>query len=397
MLNSFLVFLYHFKYSFYSRKILRICKKCIQPDTRPGIFFDGNGICGACIWNEEKLKIDWSKREQELQKISDWAKKTSKSNYDCVVGISGGKDSTLQAITARDKLGLRCLLVNSEPEGITEIGKYNIENLKNLGFDVISLRPNPKLMKKLIKRDFYKYLNPQKVTEFSLYSSSYIIADEFNIPLIIQGENAALTLGVSNTGMGKGCDALEITESNTLSTGWQDYLDVDDVEEKDLYMFHFNKKRIQDKGIKAIWLQYFLKDWSNNNNAKFAEKYGFKARPSNFNPSTIGTYISYSQLDSDLIQVNQLLKSIKFGFGQCLDHVCYDLRDGLITRQEALDLVKKYDGKCSMKYIKKFCDYIEISTDEFWDTANKYRGDMWKNVNGSWNNIFLEELKKICK
>ena len=112
-------------------------------------------------------------------------KKTSKSNYDCVVGVSGGKDSTLQALIARDKLGLRCLLVNSEPEGITEIGKHNIENLKNLGFDVISLRPNPKLMKKLIKRDFYKYLNPQKVTEFSLYSSGYIIADEFNIPLII--------------------------------------------------------------------------------------------------------------------------------------------------------------------------------------------------------------------
>ena len=370
---------------------MRICKKCIQPDTRPGIFFDKNGICGACIWNEEQLKIDWKKREQELHEISEWAKKTSKSNYDCVIGVSGGKDSTLQAIIARDKLGLRCLLVNSEPEGITKVGQHNIENLKNLGFDVISLRPNPKLMKKLIKRDFYKYLNPQKITESSLYSSGYIIADEFNIPLIIQGENAGLTLGVSNTGLGKSYDALNITGSNTLSTGWEDYLEVDGVEEKDLSMFHFNKKRILEKGFRAIWLQYFLKDWSNDKNAKFAEDYGFKTRPSNFNPYSIGTYVSYCGVDSDLIQVNQLLKSVKFGFGQCLDHVCYDLRDGLITRNEAIDLVKKYDGKCSTKYIKKFCNYIEISLDEFWITANKFRGPMWKKVNGSWKNTFLED------
>lgn len=369
---------------------MRICKKCIQPDTRPGVFFDENGFCGACIWSEEKLKIDWNEREKKLQEISDWAKKTSKSSYDCVIGVSGGKDSTLQALIARDKLGLECLLVNSEPEGITEIGKHNIENLKNLGFDVISLRPNPKLMKKLIKRDFYKYLNPQKVTEFSLYSSGYIIADEFNIPLIIQGENAALTLGVSGTGLEKGYDALEITESNTLSTGWQDYLEVDGVKDNDLFMFHFNKTRIQEKGFKAIWLQYFLKDWSNHNNAEFAKKYGFKTRPQNFDPNSIGTYVSYSQLDSDLIQVNQLLKYIKFGFGQCMDHVCYDLRDGRITREEAIDLVKKYDGKCSTEYILKFCNYIDITIEEFWRVVDKFRGPMWiKDKHDAWYNTLI--------
>ena len=365
---------------------MRICKKCIQPDTRPGIFFDKNGICGACIWYAEKLKIDWKKRENQLQDIAEWAKRESKKTYDCVIGVSGGKDSTLQALTARDKLGLRCLLVNSEPEGITEIGKHNIENLKKLGFDVISLRPNPILMKKLIKRDFFKYLNPQKITEFSLYSSAYIIADEFNIPLIIQGENAALTLGVSNTGLGKGFDALQITESNTLSTGWRDYLDVEGVNEKDLFMFHFNKESILKKGFRAIWLQYFLKDWSNHHNAEFSKKYGFKTRAENFDPNSIGTYIPYAQIDSDLIQVNQLLKFIKFGFGQCMDHACYDLRDGRISRNEAIELVKKYDGKCDERYIKKFCKYIGISYKEFWKVSDKFRGSMWIKDNGNWQN-----------
>jgi N-acetyl sugar amidotransferase len=375
---------------------MRICNKCIQPDTRPGIFFDENGICGACIWNEEKLNIDWTEREKKLHDIADWAKKTSKSNYDCAIGVSGGKDSMLQALTARDILGLRCLLVNTEPDGITEVGKHNIENLKNLGFDVISIRPNPKLMRKFVKRDFFKYLNPEKVTEFTLYSTAYVIADEFNIPLIIHGENAALTLGVSNIGQGKGYDAFEVTEMNTLLTGWQDYL-VDGVEEKDLFFYHFNKKRLQEKGVRAIWIQYFLKDWSNHNNAKFAEKHGFKTRSSNFNPSTIGTYVTYAQLDSDLIQVNQFLKCIKLGFGQCLDHVCYDLRDGRMTRKEAIDLVKKYDGKCSTKYIKKFCNYNEINLDEFWQTVEKFRGPMWKKVDGTWKNTFLEDLENLYK
>ena len=373
---------------------MRICKKCIQPDTRPGIFFNENGICGACLWNEEKLSVNWNEREKKLQEIADWAKKTTTSNYDCAIGVSGGKDSMLQALTARDKLGLRCLLVNTEPQGITEIGKHNIENLKNLGFDVISSRSNPKITKKLVKRDFYKYLNPEKVTEFTLYSSAFVIADKFDIPLIIQGENAALTLGVSTSGQGTGYDAFEVTEMNTLSIGWRDYLE-DGVEEKDLYMHHFNKKRLQDKGVKAIWIQYFLKDWSNNNNAEFAKKYGFKTRPSNFNPSTIGTYVPYAQLDSDLIQVNQLLKCIKFGFGQCLDHVCYDIRDGIINKKEAIELVKKYDGKCSPKYIKKFCDYVEISIDEFWATVEKFRGPMWKKVNNSWENTFLEDIENL--
>ena len=112
------------KESRFLRKDMKICKKCIQPDSRPGIYFDENGVCGACLWEDEKKIIDWEKRYQELEDISKWAKRSSTGNYDCAIGVSGGKDSTKQALTARDQLGLRCLLVNSEPSGITDIGKY---------------------------------------------------------------------------------------------------------------------------------------------------------------------------------------------------------------------------------------------------------------------------------
>jgi N-acetyl sugar amidotransferase len=374
---------------------MKICKRCIQPDSRPSLYFNKDGICGACIWEDEKELIDWVKREKELIEIASWAKNNSKSNYDCVIGVSGGKDSTKQAITARDRLGLRCLLVNGEPDNITDVGKDNIENLKNVGFDVLSIRPNPKLMKKLVKRDFYKYLNPVKITEYSLYASSYIVAEQFNIPLIIQGENAGLTLGISSSGLGKGYDALKANQGPTLGSGWMEYLEVEGVLEKDLFLFHYDQNRLRKKNIQAIYIQYFLKEWGYRGNAEFAQKHGLKFRE-NFNPENIGTYMPFAQLDTTLHVVNQMLKSIKLGFGECVDHACYDFRDGRISRSEAIDLVKKYDGKCDPKYIDEFCQSIDITIDEFWKVVNKFRGPMWKlDSQNNWKNTYIEMLDAL--
>jgi len=374
---------------------MEICTNCIQPNTRPGIYFNEEGVCGACLWGKEKNKIDWDLRCKELQDIALWAKKNSKGDYDCTIGVSGGKDSTKQAITARDKLDLNCLLVNCEPENITDIGRKNIENLKNLGFDVVTIRPNPNVMKRLIRYDFFEHLNPIKATEFALYSSTYIIAEKFKIPLIIQGETQVLTLGTRLISAGQVQDALNVDQNmRTLSQGWQEYLNVDGIKKRDLFLFRYNKENLKDLGIKGIWLQYYLKEWSYRGNAEFSKKYGLTVRE-NFNPKDIGTYVDFSALDSDLNHVNQMLKYIKFGFGFCMDHACYDIRDGHITRNEAMNLVKNYDGKCSEEYIKKFCDYVEITIDKFWDTANSFRGPMWsKNEDNEWINEYWNKIKE---
>jgi len=374
---------------------VKICAKCIQPNTRPGIFFSQESICGACLWEEEKNKINWSKRIEELKEIVEIAK-NKKADYDCVIGVSGGKDSTKQAITARDDLGLKCLLVNYQPDNITEIGIKNIENLKQNGFDVLSIRPNPKIMQKLVKYDFFNYLNPVKATEFSLYSSAYIIAEKFNIPLVIQGENPGLTAGTSLTGVGKDSDALKAYQLQTLSKGFNEYLEIDGISEKDLFLFHYDVKKLIAQNTKGIWLQYFLKEWAYRGNAEFSNKYGFKGRE-NFKPEDIGTYIGFGSLDSDLVHVNQMLKFIKFGFGFCMDHVCYDIRDGNLNRKEAIELVLKYDGKCADHYINDFCNYIEISQDLFWKTVEKFRGDMWNKdnkLNNKVHNLLEKELIK---
>ena len=372
---------------------MKICKKCIQPDTRPGIFFNEESICGACLWEEEKIKIDWKSRKTQLVNISEEAKKLSTGPYDCVIGVSGGKDSTKQAITARDELELNCLLVNYQPENITELGRENIENLKSQGFDVITIRPNPKTMKKLVTYDFLKHLNPVKASEFPLYASTYIISEKFGIPLIIQGENPGLTVGASLTGVGTDSDALKAYQLQTLSGGWKEYLNVDGISENDLFLFHYNVQKLIDMDVRGIWIQYFLKEWSYRGNADFAKKYGFQERK-NVNPEEIGTYVPFAQIDSDLVHVNQMLKFVKFGFGQCMDHVCYDIRDGISDRKSTIELVLKYDGNCSDNYIEEFCNYIDISRNQFNEIIEKFRGDMWFKEKGKLKNKIHQELEK---
>ena len=361
---------------------MQFCKRCVQPDTRPGIEFT-NGICGACLYEDEKEKINWKQREYDLRCLTVGVK-TLDNQYDCILGVSGGKDSTYTALYARDKLGLRCLLVNSEPEGITDVGRHNIENLINLGFDTIKIRPNPKVMKKMVRRDFFKFLNPVKITEYSLWSSTYIIADKFDIPLIIQGENPALTLGVSK-GLPADADALNADKQNTLADGWRQYEDT--VSPKDLYLFHYDKPALSKK-TKAIWLQYYDKDWSPRRNAEFGRKRGLKWRE-NWNPADIGTYVPWAQLDSDLVPVNQMFKYYKFGFGQCTDYACYDIREGNLTREEGFDLVEKYDGKCGSQYIEKFCKYIDITEGRMWKTVGEFvNQDLFSRRNGRWERNF---------
>lgn len=349
---------------------MKYCKKCLQPDTRPDIKFNDDGICYACVYEEIKKNIDWDARKEELQKIADWAK-SKKRDYDCIVGVSGGKDSTFQALYAKEELGLNVLLVNCEPDNLTELGKYNIENLINHGFDCIKLRQNPKILRKLTKAAFYKWGNPIKPSEYPLYASAYKVAINFNIPLVIQGENAALTLGVSN-GLGSDGNALNVNKGNTLAGGNARDLLIDDLTERDLYMYQYPSQDLfKQKDIKGVYLQYYTQEWSQVGNADFSIKRGLKGRETE-SLYDIGRYRRYTALDSDMQIVNQMIKYYKFGFGFATDEACYDIREGRLTREEAIRYVKEYDGKCAERYIKEFCDYIDISISEFWKVVDGF-------------------------
>ena len=364
---------------------MKYCKKCLQPDTRPGIVFDEHGVCAACNYQEQVYHtIDWDARQKKLHEIAEWAK-SKKAPYDCVIGVSGGKDSTFQALYAKEKLGLHVLLVNCEPDGITEVGKKNIENLISKGFDCIKIRTDPKVCRALARKSFYEYGNIVKPSEYPLWVSAFRIALSFDIPLIVQGENAALTLGVSKN-QSTGGDAFNVTELNTLAGCTAEEWIGDGVTEKDLYFYQFpDKKLFAEKDIKAIWLQYYVKEWSQVYNADFAIARGLMGRTTE-KLEDIGRYRRYTALDSDIQIVNQMLKYLKLGFGFATDEACYDIREGRISREDAKWLVETYDGKCGEHYIKDACDYMGITVEEFWKVTDKWvnKDLFYKDVNGKW-------------
>lgn len=371
---------------------MRYCKKCLQPDTRPGVLFDENQICYACKYEEQKKKIDWAAREQELHEIAKEAKRKARERkvaYDCVIGVSGGKDSTFQAVYAKEKLGLNCLLVNCVPDNITEVGRKNMENLAGMGFDVIHLTANPKIAKKLALKGFVEYGNILKASEYALWASAYIIADKFNIPLIIQGENAAITLGTVLQQEATD-DAYSIVQINTLKgCHASDWIDEEiKLEHVSLYDFPSIESLIS-KDIKAIFLQYYTKEWSQVYNADFSIARGLLGRTSE-DLHDIGRYRRYAALDSDLQIVNQMLKYLKFGFGCATDDACYDIREGRLTREDAVWYVKEYDGLCARRYILNACNYLGITEDQFWDIADQYvNKDLFqKNSAGEWTPKF---------
>lgn len=361
---------------------MRYCKKCVQPDTRPKIYFNEESICGACLWEEERKKIDWEKREQELHDLAEWAKTQAaeRDTYDAALGSSGGKDTLFTALYARDNLGLNCLLVNAAPESITDIGRKNLENLRNHGFDMVTIAVNPVIQKKLMRRDFFRYLQIRKSSEYALWSSVYTVAKEKNIPLVIQGENAALTLGVSQDINTDG-DASQIYKTNTLEgkTAIEEYADA--VKNKDIFLYQFPDLSNWDG--RAIWIQYYAKEWSPYGNAQFAIQHGLTIR--NDDRHELGRLHHWSSCDSDFHIVNQMFKYLKLGFGFATDEACYDIREGRLTREEGFKLVKEYDGLCGEKYIKKFCDWIGITVDEFWENVERWRNkELFEKVDGEW-------------
>lgn len=369
---------------------MRYCRKCLQPDTRPGIIFDKDQVCYACRFEESKLTIDWAARQEELYKIADEAKSVARSrgiSHNCVIGVSGGKDSTFQAVYAKEKLGLHPLLVNCAPDEITEVGRYNINNLNKLGFDIISIHTNPNISKQLARKTFFERGNIVAASEYCLWASAYIVAEKFDIPLIIQGENAALTLGAGKVQESTG-DAYSVMQLDTLRGGNVRALveGEDSISMDEMYFYKMpDIQKMKVKGTKAIFLQYYVKEWSQVGNADFSIARGIKGRAEE-DLHDLGRYRRYTALDSDLVIANQMIKYLKFGFGFATDEACYDIREGRLTREDAIWYVKEYDGKCGEQYIEKTCKYLSISKEEFWNTVDKFVSHALfkKNEEGRW-------------
>jgi N-acetyl sugar amidotransferase len=351
---------------------MRYCHKCLQPDTRPGIKFDANGICPACNYYGTLKEIDWDERKKELDSIVTFGKVNNKSGYDCIIGVSGGKDSTRQSLYVRETLNMKPLIVclSYPPEQLSQRGADNISNLISHGFDCIVIQPSPVVWRKLMKKGFDEYSNFLKSTELALFSSVPRLAIAYQIPLIWWGENAALQLGDLNV-MGKtGSDGNNLRKMNTLGGGEITWLISEEVKKNQILQYCYpSEKEMNDANLRITFLGYFMKDWSLLNNSVFSMLRGLEVRSNS--PFEIGDLLPSNALDEDWSNVNQMIKYLKFGFGRTTDVVNEEIRIGRMTREEGIRIVKLFDGKCSEDLIKSFCDYIDISKSDFWDHIDK--------------------------
>lgn len=364
---------------------MRYCTRCVQPDTRPGIRFDGEGVCPACRYVDGLRDVDWDARLQELFHLVESMKKDNHSGYDCIIGVSGGKDSTRQAMYVRDMLHLKPLLVSCTypPEQQSERGARNLANLASLGFDVISIGPDPQTWKKLLKKSFLEYGNWAKSTETALYASLPRFSIAYHIPLVFLGENPALQYG--DLGMGStNWDANGIRRQNTIADGAAIYLDDETTSQHLIWYDYPNDAELNDAKLQVIFLGYFWKNFTKVDNAAFSISHGLEIRTDT--PGERGALHPFEALDEDFVFVNQMVKYFKYGFGKVTDEVCELIRSGHMTREKGFELVHKYDGTCSPAYIERFCGYIGITEEEFWQTANSYRNrDIFEqDAQGAW-------------
>lgn len=350
---------------------MKYCKHCLQPDTRPNTYFSPEGICPACDYFERLKAVDWQERYDILQDLLTEFPRKPGQYFDCIIGVSGGKDSTRQALWVRDKLGLRPLLVclSYPPEQVTERGVDNISNLIELGFDVIVSSPAPGTWKHLMRESFSRFTNWAKSTELALFSCVPQLAIRYEIPLILWGENPGLQLGDLKTLGRTGYDGNSLRYMNTLSGAASDWMIDAGLSRKDLIAYHYpTPEEFDAHGLQIVYLGWFLGDWSLINNGMCSAVHGLQIREDTV--ANTGDLLGITALDEDWVTLNQMIKYYKFGFGRVTDYVNEEIRLERMTRAHGVELVEQYDDACSDEYIDGFCSYINISVKQFWDQVH---------------------------
>lgn len=351
---------------------MQYCTKCLQPDTRPNTVFSAEGVCPACTYFYALSQVDWEERYAILLDILRRHPRKPGGYHDCIIGVSGGKDSTRQAIFLRDKVDLNPLLVclSYPPEQVTERGADNLSNLMNLGFDVIVSAPAPGTWQKLKRASFFKFANSFRSTELALFACVPQIAIRYGINLIFWGENPGLQLGDLKT-LGKtGYDGNNLRYMNTLSSGLQWMLDSGFTRDELLPYMYPPPQDFEAHGMEIVYLGWFLGDWSLLNNAMYGCANGIHIRTDHVDKT--GDLYGVTALDEDFTPVNQLIKYYKYGFGRVTDYVNEEIRLGRLTREAGIDLVERYDDAQDEKYISTYCEYLQITVEEFWRTVKEH-------------------------
>ena len=381
------------------------CKSCVISNQRPsstiefknldgknksGIIIGKDGVCDACNYNNDKLKIDWKKREDQLFNFLDKYRK-SNGDYDCIVPSSGGKDSSFTAHVLKTKYKMNPLAVTWAPNMWTDEGFNNFNNLSKIGgIDSILITPNGNLHRYLTKISFLNLGHPFQPFIHGQKIIGPKIAKKFNIPLVVYGENQAeygnkLEDNLSHYMNNHFFSVEDNFNFSDLMFGGKSVQNI--VDEKKFSLndftayFPLRKKEVKDSKIQMIYLGFFEK-WDPQ------ECFYYASENTGFIPAkerSDGTYSKYTEIDDKIVPMHFYTTFIKFGIGRASYDAAQEIRNGKINREEGINLVKKFDGEFLKTYFKDFLDYIEITEDQFKKKINELRSPhLWEKRNNEW-------------
>jgi N-acetyl sugar amidotransferase len=354
---------------------MRYCTRCILPDTRPAIEIDSEGVCSACRGHEDKEhRIDWPARRRAFETIVAQAL-ARHAPHDCIVPVSGGKDSWYQVIRAQEN-GLKVLAVTWRTPGRTQLGQRNLDRLvAALGADHIDFTINPEVERRFMKAAFERKGATAIPMHMALFAIPIRLATQLGIPLIVWGENPQLEFGGSEEERLATELDIDWVRRHGVTNGTQvaDWVGAEGLTKADLAAYELPPENAFRAGTRSIFLGSFFK-WDSFENARIAAEHGFVAADQ---PAT-GTW-SFADVDCAFITVHHFLKWYKFGITRAFDNLSVQIRYGLISRTEAIDTLRRLGIQEPKDDIAAFCDFIRQPVDWFHATAETFRNpEIWK-------------------
>ena len=353
------------------------------------ISFDDEGVCSACRFQEIKdHRIDWSLRERQLMELCDRHRRGD-GRYDVIVPGSGGKDSAFTAHVLKYKYGMNPLTVTWAPHLYTEIGWANFQNWMHVGgLDNLLFTPNGRLHRRLTRLAFHNLLHPFQPFIVGQRIVGPLMALKFGVPLVMYGENQA------EYGNRVGDNETPVMNEKYFSVGDPTEMILGGMRIKDIMehdRFHYGEfapyippsaEDLRAKGVQVHYLGYYVK-WDPQECYYYAVDHtGFSANTER----TEGSYSKYSSIDDKIDPFHYYTTLIKFGIGRATYDAAQEIRNGKITREEGVQLVRKYDQEFPAKYFPEFLDYIETTPEQFHARIDAGRSPhLWENTGSGWS------------
>ena len=356
--------------------------------TRPRIEFDGRGWCNACQWMEEKRILDWNKRQRELEEIIEKYRSTT-GGFDSVVPVSGGKDGSYVSYKLKHEYGMNPLAITVTPALSLELGNKNLRNYIGSGYNHIQINPDVESMRILNRTGFIEKGFPYYGWLVSIQAAVVRMAVNLNIPLIFYGEDGEVEYGGSTESKSQAMYDVEYMRRIYLEGGHDRVLMLSELSESQLYFFRFpTKEELKGKELKITHWSYF-ENWDPYRNYLVAKEHcGLQETED----SNSGTFTNFAQNDQALYALHTYLMYLKFGFGRATQDAGIEIRRGAMTRDQAMNLVRLYDGRYPEEFIDTYLDYYQMTMDEFDAVLDKWvNKELFGKVDGRWEPKFAVE------